>query len=507
MAVETGSRWLDRLERAGNRLPEPMTLFALALVGILVVSHLAELAGIALPHPRGEGAIQARSLLDSDGIWWLASHLVENFVDFRPLGLVLVAMLGMGLAERSGLFAAAFRRAMRRLPARLLTPGVLVLGVLMAADPGYIILPPLAALLFAAAGRPPLAGLAAAAAGVAAGFSANYVVTFLDAMLAGLTETASHLLAPDYTVYITANWYFMAASAVILPLVGWWVTSRWVEPRLEGPEAIEGAEGDDGIDTADEGDNPERGLRWARRTLALTVAALIAASTLPGAPLAGTGEAGPRWMEALVPMMLLVFALPGLAYGLGAGTIRSDRDVAHMLHETMALMGSYIVLAFFAAQMIAAFEHSRLGTLLAIGGGELLAGIGLPATLLMIGMAGAAMVLNLVIGSASAKYALLAPVFVPMFMQAGISPELTQAAYRVGDSVTNAITPMNPYLIVILTFLRRWRPDAGLGTLIALQLPYSLAFAAVWLALLVTWIGLGWPVGPGAGLSYGGGSP
>ncbi|MFW5909374.1 MAG: AbgT family transporter [Thiohalospira sp.] len=241
MATATGGGWLDRLERAGNRLPEPMTLFAIGLGVILVVSHLAELAGAALPHPRDEDTIRARSLLDSDGIWWLSSHLVENFVEFRPLGLVLVAMLGMGLAERSGLFAAAFRRAMRRLPTRLLTPGVLVLGVLMAADPGYIILPPLAALLFAAAGRPPLAGLAAAAAGVAAGFSANYIVTFLDAMLAGLTETAAQLLAPDYTVFTTANWYFMAVSAVILPLVGWWITHRWVEPRLEGPPATRAA--------------------------------------------------------------------------------------------------------------------------------------------------------------------------------------------------------------------------------------------------------------------------
>ncbi|MFP4606755.1 MAG: AbgT family transporter [Thiohalospira sp.] len=499
MATATGGGWLDRLERAGNRLPEPMTLFAIGLGVILVVSHLAELAGAALPHPRDEDTIRARSLLDSDGIWWLSSHLVENFVEFRPLGLVLVAMLGMGLAERSGLFAAAFRRAMRRLPTRLLTPGVLVLGVLMAADPGYIILPPLAALLFAAAGRPPLAGLAAAAAGVAAGFSANYIVTFLDAMLAGLTETAAQLLAPDYTVFITANWYFMAVSAVILPLVGWWVTHRWVEPRLEGPG--EPGSGDE-PDHADEGDRPERGLRWARWTLLLTLAAVVAASALPGAPLAGSGEAGPRWMEALVPLMLLVFALPGLAYGLGAGTIRSDADVARMLHETMAIMAPYIVLAFFAAQMIAAFDHSRLGTLLAITGGDLLAGLGLPAALLMVGLAAVAALLNLFIGSASAKYALLAPIFVPMFMQAGISPELTQAAYRVGDSVTNAISPLNPYLVVILTYLRRYRPDAGLGTLVALQLPYSLAFAAVWLALLVAWIALGWPLGPGAGLTY-----
>jgi aminobenzoyl-glutamate transport protein len=493
--------WLARIERAGNRLPEPALLFAAGWGLVMIASQLAEMAGLAVTRPGSGEVIRARGLLDSDGVWWQISHLVENFVTFRPLGLVIVAMLGMGVAERSGLFAAAFRRGMRRLPPRLLTPGVLVLGVLLAADPGYIILPPLAAYLFALRGRPPLAGLAAAAAGVAAGFSANYILTFLDAMLAGFTETGARILDADYTVAVTANWWFMLASALVLPLVGWLVTARWVEPRLraEGDGATGGV---DATDVSDEGPRPGRGLRWAGAALVLTIGGLAALIAVPGAPLHGPGEQAQRWMEALVPILLVVFLVPGVAYGLGAGTIRSGRDLSAMMSGTLEVMAPFILLAFFAAQLIAAFNHSGLGAMLAVTGGQALADAGMPPVLLMTGFVGLVMAGNLLIGSASAKYALLAPVFVPMFMQAGISPELTQAAYRVGDSVTNPICPLNPYLVVILTFLRRYKPDAGFGTLVALQLPYSLAFGAVWLVLLGAWVAAGWPLGPGGPLAY-----
>lgn len=494
--------WLARIERAGNRLPEPAVLFAAGLGVVLLVSHLVAWWGVSVARPDSGEAIQARSLLTSDGLWWLISNLVENFVTFRPLGLVLVAMIGMGLAERSGLFSAAFRRAMHRLPPRLLTPGILVLGILLAADPGYIILPPLAAYLFALRGRPPLAGLAVAAAGVAAGFSANYIITYLDAMLAGLTETGARILAPEYTVAVTANWWFMAVSALVLPLVGWLVTARWVEPRLAA-QGSGSASRADASDASDEGLSPQRGLRWAGAALLGVIAGLAALIAVPGAPLHGSGENAPRWMEALVPILLVVFAAPGLAYGLGAGTIRSDRDVGNMLNGSMEVMAPFIVLAFFASQMIAAFDYSRLGDMLAVVGGQGLAGLSLPPVLLMVGFVLVVMVGNLLMGSASAKYALLAPVFVPMFMQTGISPELTQAAYRVGDSVSNPICPLNPYLVVILTFMRRYKPDAGLGTLVAIQLPYTLAFAAVWLVLLAAWIAAGWPLGPGGPLFYG----
>jgi aminobenzoyl-glutamate transport protein len=309
----------------------------------------------------------------------------------------------------------------------------------------------------------------------------------------------------------------MIVSTLLLTAVGAFVTRRFVEPRLPRPTAAEmhagggsagagdasvpGAESAD-TDTGRAAPDEGRGLRFAGWTSAALLVLLLAAVLIPGAPLAGEGARFPRWMEALVPILLIVFLGTGLAYGIGAGSIKRDRDAVDMMGETMRTMGPYLVLAFFAAQFIACFGHSRLGEMLAVVGGGWLAELALDPAALMLAFIVVVMAGNLLIGSASAKYAFFAPVFVPMFMQAGIAPELTQAAYRVGDSVTNGITPFNPYLVIILAFIRRYRPDAGLGTLVALMLPYTLVFAPVWAALLGVWVVAGWPLGPGGGLVY-----
>lgn len=341
-----------------------------------------------------------------------------------------------------------------------------------------------------------MAGLAAAFAGVSAGFSANLVLTGLDPLLAGFTQAGARIAEADATVAVTANWYFMAASAVAMTAVGWWVTARYVEPRLEGAEAYTAPE----EEAQENGSGPEdvgRGLRAASVAAALVVAAFAALILIPGAPLHGPGATFARWVEAMVPMLLVGFLVPGLAYGVGAGTIRSDRDAVRLMADTIAALAPYIVLAFFAAQFVEAFNHSRLGLLLAITGGEWLARAAVPGPVLVLGFIVLVMAGNLFIGSASAKYAFFAPVFVPMLMQVGIEPELTQAAYRVGDSVTNIITPLNPYWIIILGFVQRWRPEAGVGTLLALMIPYAAAFALAWPALLLAWMAAGLPLGPG----------
>jgi aminobenzoyl-glutamate transport protein len=503
--------WLNAVERAGNRLPDPSTLFALGTLAVMVLSELAvRLGWQATRTLERDGtpvteAIAPVSLLDADGLWWLLSSLVRNFVEFPPLGLVLVGLLGIGVAERSGLLPVLLRRLLAASPARLLVPMTVFVGVLssLALDAGYVVLPPLAGALFLAAGRSPLAGIAAVTAGVTCGFSANLFLTGLDPLLAGLSTAAAHLLDPDYEVAISANWWFMIVSTLVLTAAGALVTWRFVEPRLPRPSAEEmqahAAPAGEAPATAHDED---RGLRYAGWTLAVLALLLLAAVLIPGAPLAGAGARFPRWMEVLVPILLIVFLGTGLAYGIGGGSIRRDRDAVDMMGETMRTMGPYIVLAFFAAQFISAFGHSRLGEMLAVVGGAWLAELALPPAALMLAFIGVVMAGNLLIGSASAKYAFFAPVFVPMFMQAGISPELTQAAYRVGDSVTNGITPFNPYLVIILAFIRRWRPDAGLGTLVALMLPYTLVFAPVWAGLLGLWVVLGWPLGPGGGLVY-----
>jgi len=370
----------------------------------------------------------------------------------------------------------------------------------LAVDAGYVVLPPIAAALFLAAGRSPIAGIAAAFAGVAGGFSANLVPTGLDPLLAGLTESGARLAHPGYAVAPTCNWWLMIASTIMLTFVGGWVTDHVVEPRLRGAGVEAGAELP--APATGLGDEERRGLRAGLPALALTLAVMVLAVVVPGAPLHGSAGKAPRWVAAIVPLLFLALAIPGLAHGIAARTIRSDRDAARMLADTMAGLGPYLVLAFFAAQLVACFAQSRLGEMLAIAGGEGLARAALPTPLLMALFVLAVSLVNLVMASASAKYAFLAPVFVPMFMQVGVSPELTQAAYRVGDSITNAVAPLNPYQVIVLMLVQRYLRQAGIGTLVATMLPYTVALGVVWTALLALWVALGLPLGPEGPLAY-----
>ncbi|HSJ99187.1 MAG TPA: AbgT family transporter [Myxococcota bacterium] len=508
---------LGAVERLGNRLPDPATLFLLATLLVMALSQAAASLGWAVEKTTldASGPVTVRvepvSLLTSDGLHWVVSNLVANFRDFPPLAIVLVGMLGIGLAERSGFLPSLLRAALARVPARWLAPIVVFVGVVssLAVDAGYVVVPPIAAALFQAAGRSPIAGIAAAFAGVAGGFGANLVPTGLDPLLAGLTESGARLAHPGYTVAPTCNWWLMAVSTLVLTVVGGWVTDRVVEPRLRAAGAAAGDPAEPPAPFAGLGPDERRGLRAGLLVLALTLAAMALAVLIPGAPLHGTAGKAPRWVAAIVPLLFFALALPGLAHGVAARTIRSDRDAARMLSDTMAGLGPYLVLAFFAAQFVACFGQSRLGEMLAIAGGELLARAALPTPLLLALFVVAVAFVNLVMASSSAKYAFLAPVFVPMFMQVGVSPELTQAAYRVGDSITNAVAPLNPYQVIVLMLLQRYARHAGIGTLVATMLPYALAFGVVWTALLALWVALGLPLGPEGPLTYpaGGGLP
>ena len=409
-------------------------------------------------------------------------------------------MLGIGLAERVGLIGVLLRASLGSAPPALLTPVVVFLGVMSSAatDAGYVVLPPVAAALYAAAGRSPLAGIAAAIAGVAGGFSANLLPSGIDTIMMGFSTAAARLVAPQYEVTATANLYFMQASTLLLTGVGWFVTARFVEPRLAAQSTERSAPSASAALDASE----KRGLAAASIAFAALAALLIAGIAIEGAPLHGAAGNNPKWVAAIVPLMFVMFFVPGLAYGFRAGTLKSDRDAARLLGESMAAMGPYIVLAFFAAQFIEYFRWSGLGEMLAISGGAVLTRADLPAPLLLACFVVLVTLANLSISSMSAKYAFFAPVFVPMFMQVGISPELTQVAYRVGDSVTNCITPLNPYLVISLVLMQRYAPKSGLGTLVAMMLPYSLAFLLTWTLLLVVWVMLGIPLGPEAPLWF-----
>ncbi len=521
---------LDTLERIGNALPEPAMLFVLGALFVMGLSQVADHLDWSVQKPTlvravengqevlrpGEETVHAVGLLTRDGLDWVLSSMVANFTNFAPLGIVLVAMLGIGVAEKTGAIAALLKAMMLVTPQRLLTPTIVFVGVNsnLASDAGYVVLPPIAAALYKSVGRSPLVGIAAVFAGIAGGFSANLVISGTDVMLAGLTHDAARIFDPAYQVDPTCNYYFMAVSTIFLTFVGWFVTARIVEPRLarKSPE-------DGGPPPATEDHSHARllsagevrGLNVAGLTLAASLAAALALILIPGAPLHGLSGDGrrARWVVSIVPLLFFLFLAPGIAYGLSTGALRAatpsgriDRGIAKLMGQTMADMGPYIVLAFFAAQFIEYFKHSNLGVMLAVVGGRFLAEADIGTIPVLVGLILITLLVNLFIGSASAKYAFFAPVFVPMFMGPGISPELTQAAYRVGDSVTNVVAPMNPYLIVILVFMQKHMAKAGVGTLVSLMLPYSVVFAILWTALLIAWVLLGIPLGPGAPLHY-----
>ncbi|MCA9310986.1 MAG: AbgT family transporter [Phycisphaerales bacterium] len=471
--------------------------------------------GGLLVEPTTEKVV-VKSLLSRDGIYWAFSTMVHNFTDFHPLGVVLVAMLGIGVAEKTGCIGAFLKALMLITPGRLLTPAMVFIGVMssMAADAGYVILPPVAAALYKAVGRSPLVGLAAVFSGVSAGFSANLFLTSLDPLLQGLSQESAQILDPTYTVNPACNLYFMIASTFILTALGWAVTAWIVEPRFarKPPE-----EGGPSAATAEDHEvrrmspGEWRGIQTAAISTIIAAAIAVALVVVPGAPLHAPEGEPARWVDAIVPLLAILFLVPGIAYGITESTITAntntrtlDAGIARMMAQTMADMGPYIVLAFFAAQFIAYFNYTNLGLMLAITGGEALASASLPPWALLALFIMVVMLGNLFIGSASAKYAFFAPVFVPMFMADGvnISPELTQLSYRVGDSVTNIISPLNPYVIIILVFMKKYVPKAGIGTLVSLMLPYALVFWVIWTLMLIAWVLIGLPIGPDAPLSY-----
>jgi aminobenzoyl-glutamate transport protein len=500
-------RFLDWVERAGNKLPQPVTLFA-AMIGIVLVASLVfSLAGTSAVHPGTGETITAVNLLNADGIRRIFTEMVTVFTSFPPLGLVLAVMLGIGVAERSGLIAAGLKGFVQVVPRRLVTVALVTAGMLssIAADAGYVVLIPLGAVIFRSMGRHPLAGLAAAFAGVSGGFGANLFLTGLDPLMAGFTQPAARMIAPEYVVDPTANWYLLAASVPVVALAGTFVTERILEPRLGQwrPEEGEEIPGEaDGADTRDITPIERKGLLWANVTGGVLLALVAAVSIQPGSIFRTEDGGFAPLFAAIVPLMMVLFFIPGLVYGRITGSVSGDKDVARMTAGSMSDMGAYIVLAFVAAQFVAYFNWSNLGVIFAISGAELLKSIGFTGIPLIVTFVIVASLINLLIGSASAKWAIMAPIFVPMLMLMGYSPELTQAAYRIGDSYSNILTPLLPYFPLIIVFAQKYQKDLGIGTIISLMLPYAVIFAIARIVMLVIWMLIGLPIGPGAPLDY-----
>ncbi|MCM3611376.1 AbgT family transporter [Planococcus sp. MERTA32b] len=496
-------KFLDGIEFAGNKLPHPVTLFALLALLVLVLSAIISSFGISVEHPGQEGEmVEVKNLLNAEGIQYIFTSMVDNFIGFAPLGVVLATMLGIGIAERTGLISAMLRGFVLSVPRFLITAGLVFAGIMssVASDAGYVVLPPLGAVIFAALGRHPLAGLAAAFAGVSGGFSANLLLSATDPMLGELTIAAASIIDPAYAegMNIAMNYYFIIVSVFVLTIAGAFVTEKIVEPRL-GEYKGEYREKLTGL-SAEE----KKGMLWAAISF-LIAAAAFAMLIVPenGALRAEDGGiVQSPFMSSLVPIITILFFIPGLFYGIATKNIKNDKDVASHLTDTMASMGMFIVLAFTAGQFVAYFAESNMGMVIGVYGAEFLESANLTGIPLILGFIFITGVINLFIGSASAKWAMMAPVFVPIMMQLGYSPELTQMAYRIADSTTNIISPLMTYFAIIIAFAQKYDKKMGIGTLISVMFPYSIIFMIVWSIMLIVWMMLGLDLGPGSPLHY-----
>ena len=517
-AASVQKGFLGWVEKTGNKLPDPVFIFFYLIIALMIISQISAWLDFSALHPslkNPDGTAQvetAVSLFSPENIQRLWVEMPATFTHFHPLGYVLVVMLGAGVAERSGLFGSAIRAAVRGAPKAMLTPLVALIAMLSnhAADAGYVVMIPLAAIIFASAGRHPLAGIAAAFAGVSGGFSANITPGQLDALLFGITESAYEASNIDggWSVNFAGNWYFIAVLLLIYLPVIWFVTDKIIEPRLGKwkPDA------DSDMQTYTDEDKPltegqKKGLGRAGLAILGVIALWVFMTIGPGTPLLADGpenegaawyvQAGPLF-RSLVAAFLIVFLAAGWAYGAAAGTIKNHRDLVEMMASGMKDMAYYLVLAFAAAHFVAMFGWSNLGLITAVHGADAIQNSGLPLPIVLGLIVLFSAILNLFVGSASAKWALLAPVLVPMLMLVGISPDGATAAYRVGDGATNIITPLMVYFPLILVFAQRWQKNFGLGSLTAMMIPYSIWMLITGVAIMMIWLFLGIDLGPGA---------
>lgn len=500
-------RFLDFIERAGNKLPDPAVLFFVLMIVVWVLSAIFSNFSFSEIDPRTGTALQVINLLQADSLAAFLANMVTTFTSFAPLGIVLVAMLGVGVADNSGYINAGLKMMLSFTPKNLLTPMLIFVAIIShtAADAGYVLVIPLGAVIFLAAGRHPLAGIAAAFAGVSGGFSANPIPSGIDPLLQGFTQSAAQILDPGIQLNPLNNWFFTGTSTLIVILVGWYITDKIVEPRLNKSSQVD----------MDEKDFPKmeklskvekRAFTWSTITMiALLVGLflwLLPSDSALRAPDGKITSFAAPLMQSIVPLIFIIFLIPGVVFGYMSKTYKNTKDVIASMSKSMNSMSYYIVMAFFCALFIDAFVKSNIGALIALKGAAVLQSMSLPAEITIIAIIIIVGCVNLFIGSASAKWALLSPIFVPMLMQLGISPDLTQAAYRVGDSFTNIITPLMPYFPLVVVFCQKYVKSTGIGTLTSMMIPYSIALAVIWTLFLLLYWALGIPLGLQATYEY-----
>ncbi|MCP4272412.1 MAG: AbgT family transporter [Gammaproteobacteria bacterium] len=502
----TSNKFLETVERVGNKLPDPAVLFIALLFIVWLLSWLLSYVSFDLIDPRTDSPVVINNLLAGPALTEFFSVMVNNFSHFHPVGVVLVAMLGIGVAEYTGFINAGLKALLSVTAKWLLTPMVVLVGIVShsAADAGYVLVIPLGGVIFYTAGRHPLAGIAAAFAGVSGGFSANFVPSSLDPMLQGLSQAGAQILDPAITLNPLNNYFFTTASSIVIVSLGWYITDKIIEPRLANTE-IDGDK-DDLPKMEEMGEKEQRGLKIAGIAFFIG-AAILAATALPADSAwraadgsLGTGSA--PMMRSIVSLIFFMFLLPGVVYGIAAGTLTSSKDMIEGMTKAMHQMSYYLVIMFFIAQFVYAFGQSNLGVLLALEGAAGLKALAMPTYFTIVGIVFLTGFINLFVGSASGKWGLLAPIFIPMLMQLGISPDLTQAAYRVGDSSTNIITPLMPYFPLVVVYCQRYVKNTGIGTLTAMMLPYSMSFIVIWTIFLLLYTFVGFPLGLQSSYTY-----
>ncbi len=502
------SRALDGIERVGNKLPDPAMLFLILMFAVWGISALLSGVSFEAIDPRTNSPIEVNNLLSADALTHFLTSMVTTFTAFAPLGVVLVAMLGVGIAEQSGFINTALKQMLKVTPAKFLTPAVVLVGIIShtATDAGYVVVIPLAGVIFFTVGRHPLAGIAAAFAGVSGGFCANFIPSGIDPLLQSFTQSAAQIVDPDIQVNPLNNWFFAASSCIPITLVIWYLTDKILEPRLNKSHKVNRDEVD--LPKMDQASAKE--MKAFRIASAVMLAAIVGffslaipeTSTLRDANGSLTSFSAPL-MQSIVPLIFIFFMLPGLVYGYMTGSFKTSADVVQAMSKSMSGMSHYIVMAFFCAQFVAAFSASNLGALIAVEGAGGLKALNLPAEVTVVGMILLVGFVNLFVGSSSAKWALIGPVLVPMLMQLNISPDLSQAAYRIGDSSSNIITPLMPYFPLVVVYCQRYVKGIGIGTLISMMLPFSLALLSIWSAWLLIYWSIGFPLGLGASYTYG----
>ncbi|MDN6193781.1 MAG: AbgT family transporter [Alkalibacterium sp.] len=498
-------RFLNLIERAGNRLPDPSFLFIFLTLLTIIASGVAAYFNLSVTYEgfnEETGTIETitasvNNLLSVEGFQYMVTNVIDNFTGFFPLGTVFTVIIGVSVTEGTGMLSVLLKRIVSKTPKALISAMVVFLGILsnVASSTGYIVLLPLGAIIFLASKRHPVAGIAAAYAGVSGGWTANLLIGSNDPLYAGISTQAANILDPNYTVQPTGNWFFMIISTIMVTLIGTYITDKIVEPKLSTYSFTSS----ETVETIT--DDERRGLRFAGITFLIYVS-LIAITIIPESGILRDPETGSLlespFMEGIILFIMLMFLLPGIAYGVGQGAIKSTHDVAKLMSDGISGIANFLVLIFWAAQFTAFFEYSNLGTILSVNGAQLLTNIGLTGLPLLLLFVIVAALINIIMPVDTAKWAMMAPIFIPMFLQVGLSPEVTQIAYRIGDSTTNVITPLMPFFPMIIAYFQKYDKKAGIGSVISTMLPYSIAFLIGWIILLSGWYLFELPLGPGA---------